>query len=115
MVKRPRADLHAGQLPHLASTRRAGRADLHRRAPTNPRQPRRPHHPIRRGAAKAGRHLDATGQPLHSFRGLLEHMATLARNTITLGQATFDKITLPTPTQQRAFDLTSASIPLSLK
>jgi hypothetical protein len=33
------------------------------------------------------------GQPLHSFRGLLEHMATLTRNTITLAQTTFDKIT----------------------
>ncbi len=42
-------------------------------------------------------------------------MATLARNTIPLGQATFDKITLPTPTQQRAFELIGASIPLSLK
>jgi hypothetical protein len=42
-------------------------------------------------------------------------MATLARNTITLGQVTFDKITLPTPTQHRAFELIGAPIPLSLK
>jgi hypothetical protein len=62
-------------------------------------------------AHKAGRHLDATGAPLHSFRGLLEHMATLTRNTITLEQVTFDKITLPTPTQQRAFELIGAPIP----
>jgi hypothetical protein len=34
---------------------------------------------------KAGHHHDTTGEPLHSFRGLLEHMATLTRNTITLG------------------------------
>lgn len=64
---------------------------------------------------KAGHHLDDTDQPLHSFRGLLEHMATLVRNTITLGQATFDKITTPTPTQQRAFELIGAPIPLTLK
>jgi hypothetical protein len=64
---------------------------------------------------KAGRHLDDTGAPLHSFRGLLEHMATLTRNTITLGHTTFDKITMPTPTQRRAFELINAPIPLTLK
>ncbi|HXT44121.1 MAG TPA: transposase [Pseudonocardiaceae bacterium] len=64
---------------------------------------------------KAGRHLDDASATLHSFRGLLEHLATLTRNTITLGQTTFDKITTPTPTQQRAFDLIGASIPLTLK
>ncbi|MGH3788201.1 MAG: hypothetical protein ACRDRG_17005 [Pseudonocardiaceae bacterium] len=41
-------------------------------------------------------------------------MATLTRNTITLGQATFDKITLPTPTQRRTFELLGAPIPLTL-
>jgi len=66
-------------------------------------------------ASKAGRHHDHTGQPLHNFRGLLEHLATLTRNTITLGQATFDKITTPTPIQRRAFELIGAPIPLSLK
>jgi hypothetical protein len=42
-------------------------------------------------------------------------MATLTRNTITLGHATFDKITLPTPTQRRAFELIGTPIPLTLK
>ncbi|MGH3908629.1 MAG: IS1634 family transposase, partial [Pseudonocardiaceae bacterium] len=46
--------------------------------------------------SKASRHLDTNGEPLHSFHGLLEHLATLARNTITLGGVTFDKITTPT-------------------
>jgi hypothetical protein len=64
---------------------------------------------------KAGRHRDTTGAPLHSFRGLLEHLATLTRNTVTLGPVTFDKITEPTPTQHRAFELIGASIPLTLK
>jgi Transposase DDE domain len=64
---------------------------------------------------KAGRHTSPDGQPLHSFRGLLEHMATLTRNTITLGHATFDKITLPTPTQRRAFELIGTPTPLTLK
>jgi hypothetical protein len=64
---------------------------------------------------KASRHTSPDGQPLHSFRGLLEHMATLTRNTITLAQTTFDKITLPTPTQRRAFELIGAPIPLTLE
>jgi hypothetical protein len=64
---------------------------------------------------KAGSHTSPDGQPLHSFRDLLEHMATLTRNTITLDQATFDKITLPTPTQHRAFELIDSPIPLTLK
>jgi hypothetical protein len=74
--------------------------------------------PATRSAAaehKTARHHDETGAPLHSFRGLLEHLATLARNTITLGQVTFDKITAPTPTQQRAFELIGTPIPLTLK
>jgi hypothetical protein len=66
-------------------------------------------------ATKAARHHDSTGEPLHSFRGLLEHLATLTRNTITLDQTTFDKITTPTATQLRAFELIGAPIPLTLK
>jgi hypothetical protein len=54
---------------------------------------------------KADRHPDAAGQPPRSFPGLLDHMAALTRDTIALGQATFDKITILTPTQQRAFEL----------
>jgi hypothetical protein len=86
--------------------------DQHPPARANPVAPaiRSPH-----TARKTGRHLDDTGAPLHSFRGLLDHMATLTRNTITLDHATFDKITEPTPTQQRAFDLIGAPIPLTLK
>jgi hypothetical protein len=64
---------------------------------------------------KAAHHLDTTSQRLHSFRGLLEHMATLTRNTITLNQVTFDKITVATPTQRRAFELIGAPVPLTLK
>jgi hypothetical protein len=64
---------------------------------------------------KAARHTSPDSQPLHSFRGLLEHMTTLTRNTITLSEATFDKIAEATPTQQRAFELIGAPIPLTLK
>jgi len=67
-----------------------------------------------RAAAKAGTHSAADGQILHSFRGLIAHLATLTRTTITIGGAAFDKISEPTPVQRCAFDLIKAPIPLTL-
>ena len=63
---------------------------------------------------KAARHTTTDHLPVRSFRGLLEHLGTLTRNTITIGDRTFDKISTPTETQQRAFNLLGAPIPLSL-
>lgn len=63
---------------------------------------------------KAGRHTDTDHNQLYSFRGLLDHLATLTRNTITLADRTFDKITFPTPTQHRAFQLLNTPIPLTI-
>jgi hypothetical protein len=63
---------------------------------------------------KAARHTTTDDLPVRSFRGLLEHLGTLTRNTITIGDRTFDKISTPTETQQRAFNLLGAPIPLSL-
>jgi hypothetical protein len=74
--------------------------------------------PARRSAAaarKASRRAGDDGQPLHSYQGLLAHLATLTRNTIRAGTATFDQITVPTATQQHAFELLSAPIPLTLQ
>jgi Transposase DDE domain len=65
-------------------------------------------------AAKAATHTAADGQPLHSFRGLLDHLATLTRATITIGGTSFAKISDPTPLQRRAFDLIGTPIPLTL-
>jgi hypothetical protein len=73
--------------------------------------------PARRSAhadRKAARHTGDDAIALRSFRGLLDHLATLTRNTITIGDRTFDKITTPTETQQRAFDLLGATIPLTI-
>ncbi len=64
--------------------------------------------------SKAACHTDTDHNQLHSFRGLLDHLATLTRNTITLADHTFDKITQPTPTQHRAFQLLNTPIPLTL-
>jgi hypothetical protein len=68
----------------------------------------------RHAAAKAGAHSAADGQLLHSFRGLIDHLATLTRATITIAGTSFDKISEPTPVQHRAFDLIGAPIPLTL-
>ena len=75
--------------------------------------------PATRSAAatrKASRHRDDADQPLHSFPGLLGHLATLTRNRIHVTDtAEFDQLTEPTPTQRRAFELLDAPIPLTLK
>jgi hypothetical protein len=73
--------------------------------------------PARRSAAadaKAAAHTSPDGHQLHSFRGLLGHLATLTRSTIRLGGITFDKISDPTHAQRRAFDLIGTPIPLTL-
>ena len=66
--------------------------------------------------AKAAHKHDPTGNPLHSFTGLLEHLATLTRDRIRYHDTDieFDKLTDPTPTQRRAFDLINATIPLTI-
>jgi hypothetical protein len=50
--------------------------------------------------------------PVHSFPGLLDHLATLSKNHVVAraaGGATFDQYSLPTPLQQRAFELLGVS------
>jgi hypothetical protein len=83
----------------------------------HPPQQANPVAPARRSAhaaAKAAAHASADGQILRSFRGLLDHLATLTRATITAGAASFEKISDPTPAQRRAFDLIGTPIPLTL-
>ena len=64
--------------------------------------------------AKAARKTGPGNQPIRSFRDLLDHLATLTRDTITIAGQAVDKLATPTPDQQRAFDLISAPIPLTL-
>ncbi len=46
------------------------------------------------------------GTPVHSFRSLLEHLATLTKNRVRIHNGiTFDKLSEPTPLQERAFAL----------
>jgi Transposase DDE domain len=65
--------------------------------------------------AKASRKHDADGNPLRSFRGLLDHLATLTRNQVRYHGASTDVPVLadPTPDQRRAFDLLDTPIPLT--
>lgn len=69
--------------------------------------------PAQRSAAalaKVATHTRTDGTPAHSFRTLLEELATLVRNTCRmLGEAahsaTFDSLTTPNPLQRRALEL----------
>ena len=65
--------------------------------------------------AKASRQHDPDGNPLRSFGGLLEHLATLTRNQIRYHGTTVEitKLADPTHDQRRAFDLIGAPIPLT--
>jgi len=67
--------------------------------------------------AKASGQHDPAGQPYRSFRGLLEHLATLTRNQVryTGTQVTIAMLAEPTPAQRQAFELIGAPIPLTLK
>jgi len=55
--------------------------------------------------ARTGRRED--GQPVYSFRGLLDELATLTKNTIRVpgSAATFSKLALPTPLHSEALRL----------
>jgi len=58
---------------------------------------------------KAATHRTVTGDPVHSFRTLLQDLATIVRNRCRLREVPdapiFDLTTTPSPTQRRAFDL----------
>jgi hypothetical protein len=76
--------------------------------------------PARRSAAaqaKASGQHDPAGQPYRSFRGLIEHLATLTRNQVrfTGTRATVTMLAEPTSAQREAFRLIGVPIPLMLK
>jgi hypothetical protein len=86
----------------------------------DPPAPANPVAPARRSAdaqAKASYQHDQAGRPYYSFRGLLEHLATLTRNQVRFAgaKATVPMLTEPTSTQREAFRLLGTPIPLTLK
>jgi hypothetical protein len=66
--------------------------------------------------AKASGQHDAAGRPYRSFRGLLDHLATMARNQVRFAgtQVTVPMLTEPTSAQREAFTLIGAPVPLTL-
>jgi hypothetical protein len=84
----------------------------------HPPQRDNPVAPAQRSAgadAKASTQRDAADNPLRSFRGLLDHLATLTRNQVRYQHTTTEipMLTEPTPDQRRAFTLINAPIPLT--
>jgi Transposase DDE domain len=85
--------------------------DEHRPARANPVAP------ARRSPSASAKAAFKTGpgqQPIRGFRDLIDHLATLTRDTIRVGGQSVDKLANPTPTQRRAFDLIGAPIPHTL-
>jgi hypothetical protein len=105
-------------LPGLAPASGAGAAVLHRRDAADRSDPVAAAQRSAAAAAKASRRRLADGTPAHSFRTLLEHLASLTRNQVHLLQqpypVTTELLATPTPLQRRAFDLVGAPIPLIL-
>jgi hypothetical protein len=65
-------------------------------------------------AKDAGKQTPA-GEMVHDLSTLLNHLATLTRNTVVFtGGVRVDKLALPTPTQRRAFELIGATIPTKI-
>jgi Transposase DDE domain len=84
----------------------------------HPPQRDNPVAPAQRSAAadaKASTQHDPTGSRLRSFRGLLDHLATLTRNQVqfTTTGAEVPMLAQATPDQRRAFTLIGAPIPLT--
>ena len=86
----------------------------------NPPAPASPVAAARRSAAaqaKASYQYDQAGQPYYSFRGLLEHLATLTRNQVRFAGAQVPPADARRADQRpaRGLHLLGVPIPLSLK
>jgi len=73
--------------------------------------------PARRSAsatAKASTRADDQGRPVRSFTGVLDHLATLTRNTTRIAGTTIDILATPTILQRQAFELIGTAIPTTI-
>ena len=109
-----RAAVHAGLLPGMAHAPEAGAAAVRRPRPaaagaqrTSPVAKAKPSPAARRKAAsKRTGPLGGVVLPVHSFRTLLDDLATLTRNVICFGGEKLSIVTtIPTELQRRALDL----------
>jgi len=67
--------------------------------------------------AKAARKRNANGDEVRGFRELLDHLATLTRNTMKVTTGTtseFEMLATPTPIQRQVFELLGVPVPLRL-
>jgi transposase len=62
-----------------------------------------------RACRKAETKRTDDGFPVHSLETLLEDLATLTKNRMRFGRATFDQVAQPTAIQRRAFELLKVS------
>lgn len=76
-----------------------------------------PAHRSPQAERKASRQTTADGAPAHSYRSLIDHLATHTRNHVVYPgtDITIDQLAEPTPTQRRAFELLNTPIPLRTK
>jgi transposase len=63
-----------------------------------------------RARDKAASRQTEEGLPVHSFRTLLQDLATLTRNRVQMGEHCFEMLATPTPVQERAFQLLQVSL-----
>jgi hypothetical protein len=73
--------------------------------------------PARRSAAattKASTRADDQARPVRSFAGILDHLATLTRNTTRIAGTTIDILATPTTLQRRAFELIGVAVPTTI-
>ena len=74
--------------------------------------------PARRSAqarGKDGARHNTDRLPVRKYGDLLDHLSTLDRQTINFSGQRIEKLTNPTPTQRRAFELLGAPVPLTLQ
>jgi hypothetical protein len=91
-----------------------GTHDIHRRTPTPAGQPRCPRATLQRCRHQGLAPARQSGNPYRSFRGILDHLATLTRNQIRYA-GTHTEISMlaeATRDQRRAFQLLDTAIPL---
>jgi len=76
--------------------------------------PVQPATPSASAAGKAARKRNSEDQPVHHFRGLLDHLGTLTNNTIQpqAGLPTFEQLSVPTALQKRALELLELNLPM---
>jgi transposase len=74
--------------------------------------PVQPATPSESAERKALTKRSADDQPVHHFRGLLDHLATLTKNTIEpqSGLPAFDQLSVPTPLQRRTLELLAVDL-----